>query len=745
MPIVSANNDTIYVAADAGSDGDGSITNPYNSISKALDDVGGEKNTIVLENGTYSEMNINIMKSVNIVGQEGAVIGETNRGLIFNISNTSTVSLTNLTFKNTFTNIIGAAVINSGNLYVDNVKFINNSARASSAIYNEGNLFVINSYFEGNSAFAYDGGAISNMENLTVVNSLFINNIALRNGGAIKHQGNKFKVINSTFIENDVYMWNDYGGAIYIWNSKAEIYNSTFKYNWGGNGGAISVGGENPESSALNVTQCVFENNRANVGTDIQIDNAAVNVNYSKILGGISVSNTSEVNFDYNWWGVNNPDFSEMLTSTKPEIYAVLNLTYIETTVKTGVYWVNTSQIVSEIPQLVGNITINSSKMEGVVFSREYEFNVTEGSNVIVCLDGEVQDITVINYIKTFLTAENVEMYYHDGSRLIAYLKDIDGNPLVDLQVIIGINGMQYYRMTDENGSVSIALNLDSGNYVSDVVFNSRIKKYLSCNTTLTVNILSTIKGNNVVKVFRNDTQYYAEFKDYKGNYLANGTTILFNINGVLYNRTVKENGLAKLNLNLAAGEYILTAYNTVTGEKCSNNITILSKIAENNNLVKYYKNDSQYTVKLIGDNGKAVGAGEKVTFNINGVFYTRTTNASGIAKLSINLPPGDYIITAEYKQCKVANNITVLPILSAKDITMKYRDGTKFTASLVDGQGKPYKGQNIQFNINGVFYNRVTDASGQAKLNINLLAGEYIITSSYNGANIANKITITA
>ena len=86
---------------------------------------------------------------------------------------------------------------------------------------------------------------------------------------------------------------------------------------------------------------------------------------------------------------------------------------------------------------------------------------------------------------------------------------------------------------------------------------------------------------------------------------------------------------------------------------------------------------------------------------------------------------------------------IVILPVLSAEDIDMKYRDGTKFVATLVDGQGKAYAGQNVTFNINGVFYNRLTDGNGQAKLNINLMAGEYIITSSYNGSNIANKITI--
>ena len=159
--------------------------------------------------------------------------------------------------------------------------------------------------------------------------------------------------------------------------------------------------------------------------------------------------------------------------------------------------------------------------------------------------------------------------------------------------------------------------------------------------------------------------------------------------------------------------------------------------------MVKYFKNDSQYVVRLIGDDGNPVGAGETVTFNINGVMYERTTNASGYAKLNINLGPGDYVITAMYGGCNVANNIKVKPVLNATDITMSYRDGTQFKASLVDGQGNPYAGQNITFNINGIFYNRTTDSQGIAKLNINLMAGEYIITSMYNNAAISNKITI--
>ncbi|WP_296885544.1 hypothetical protein, partial [uncultured Methanobrevibacter sp.] len=60
-------------------------------------------------------------------------------------------------------------------------------------------------------------------------------------------------------------------------------------------------------------------------------------------------------------------------------------------------------------------------------------------------------------------------------------------------------------------------------------------------------------------------------------------------------------------------------------------------------------------------------------------------------------------------------------------------------------GEGNPLANTNVTFNINGVFYNRTTDSDGIAKLNIRLMPGEYIITSSYNECYISNKITVTA
>ena len=352
--------------------------------------------------------------------------------------------------------------------------------------------------------------------------------------------------------------------------------------------------------------------------------------------------------------------------------------------------------------------------------------------------------ITVLPDTTTIISVDDLLMYYKDGSRLYINLSDVRGNPLVNESVIISLNGANYTRATNENGTASIAINLNSGNYTVGLYYNGT-ETHDAANATALITILPTVNGTDVVKVFRNGTQYYATFLDNKGNYLAEGTNVTFNINGVTYTRQINgSEGRARLNINLAQGDYIITAINPVTGEMAANNITVIPRIVNNNDLVKYYKNDSQYYVTLLGDDGKPVGANETVTFNINGVMYERKTNESGIARLNINLQPGEYVITAMYKDCNVANNITVLPVLKAENVTMVYKDGTQFKASLVDGQGNPLANTNVTFNINGVFYQRTTDSNGVAALNINLMPGEYIITSSYNGTNIANTIKIS-
>ncbi|SDA64430.1 C1 family peptidase, partial [Methanobrevibacter millerae] len=238
----------------------------------------------------------------------------------------------------------------------------------------------------------------------------------------------------------------------------------------------------------------------------------------------------------------------------------------------------------------------------------------------------------------------------------------------------------------------------------------------------------------DLVKIYKNDSKFEANIG------VAN-QTVTFEVNGGTYNRTSDENGTARIAINLNPGEY--TIKTTFNGTTVENSITVLPTLIADN-LVKYFRNASQFYVTLIDGQGNPV-AGQNVTMNINGVFYTRVTNENGTARLNINLNPGEYILTAidPLTGLQMSYNITVLSILEADDLEMNYKDGSTFNVTVLDGQGNPLAGVSVTFNINGVFYNRTTDSNGIARLNINLMAGEYIITSEYDDLKISNTITI--
>ena len=312
--------------------------------------------------------------------------------------------------------------------------------------------------------------------------------------------------------------------------------------------------------------------------------------------------------------------------------------------------------------------------------------------------------------------------------------------------VLVDVDGTGYY-VPVKDGKASFDLpELAPGNHAVTVTYTGD-KKYDSSSVSKTiavVNPVETIVSENLTKIEKSPDRFVAKFSDKDGKALAN-TKVTFAINGGTYTRTTDANGEASFAISLPAGTYTMITTNPVTGDTKENSITVLSRFVENRDVTKYFRNATQYVLKVLGDDGKPAAAGEVVTFNINGVFYNRTVNATGHVKMNINLNPGNYVITAEYKGCKVSNNINVLPVLTGKDLTKKFGEPGQFEATLVDGQGKAYANQKISFNINGVFYERTTNANGIAKLNINLQPGAYIITSTYGQASISNKVTVTA
>ena len=390
---------------------------------------------------------------------------------------------------------------------------------------------------------------------------------------------------------------------------------------------------------------------------------------------------------------------------------------------------------------------------------KKYTANVTNGTakvnipalsagnhNITTTYSGDAKydsmtkkgNITVIPNVN--LDVNDVVMFYHDGTRLVAKLTDSQGKPIVNATIYFNINGVDYAKSTDDNGTAYMGLNLDSNVYAVTVTYNgSDIYSKISKNVTVTIN--PSIIAKDLVKMYQNDTKFYAKFIGSDGKALVN-TTVRFNIHGVFYNRTTNDDGIAELGIMLRPGNYILTAYNPVTGEEQGFNITVKSLIVQND-LTKYYLNASKFEATIYDKNG-SLAVNKTVTFNIHGVFYTRSTDDKGVVSLGISLRPGEYIITTIYEGLAVGNNITVLPTLVTSDLNMTHEDGSNFTAQTLDGQGKPLANQNVTFNINGVFYNKVTDENGVASLAMRLMSGKYIITSYWNDFQTGNTIIIS-
>lgn len=347
------------------------------------------------------------------------------------------------------------------------------------------------------------------------------------------------------------------------------------------------------------------------------------------------------------------------------------------------------------------------------------------------------------NSTESSIVSSDLVKYYKNDSQYEATFFDASGNPLVNKIIPVEINGMTYNRTTDVNGLLMFSINLNPGSYVIKVT-NPATNEFALNNIT----VLPTLIGSDVRKSFRNATQYNVKVLDGQGAPLANAD-VRFNINGLLYDRTTDKNGIATMNINLRPGNYIITAYNILKGEATSNNITVLSTIY-GKDIKKHYRNATQYHANFTDSQGNPL-ANTNVTFNINGVFYNRTTNENGTATMNINLNPAKYIITAinPVTTEQIGNTIEVLSKIVVKNsqsggnISMEYNSGSKYTVVLYNDDGTIAKNKKVSFNINGVFYTRTSDENGTAYLPINLIPGDYGITSNFEGNVAYNLIKV--
>lgn len=351
----------------------------------------------------------------------------------------------------------------------------------------------------------------------------------------------------------------------------------------------------------------------------------------------------------------------------------------------------------------------------------------TETGDVDIDPPSGINNTNIVTYSKSsdtqepIISSKDLSMYYGNGSRYEVSVYNNDG--IIKYQdnakslVIFNINGMNYTKEL-VNGKASIGINLNPGNYTITTFYPYADKITTKINN---IEVLSTIQANDVVKFFRNGTQYYAKFLDGSGNPLVNGN-VTFNINGVFYKKQTNASGIAKLNIALLPNEYILTAIHP-NGLMYGSNITVLSTVF-GEDIVKFFRNGTQYYAKFLDDFGNPLVNGT-VTFNINGVLYEKQTDSEGMAKLNINLLPGEYILTAMHLNSEAKSNIIkVLTTISAEDISLVENKTGTLVIKTYDGAA------NVSVIIDGVEYIVKTNKEGIATLNLSLSKGDHAVFS---------------
>ena len=335
--------------------------------------------------------------------------------------------------------------------------------------------------------------------------------------------------------------------------------------------------------------------------------------------------------------------------------------------------------------------------------------------NNVINTDLEVDDNNIIQPNTTDVKSDvsidihDFEMYYKNGTKLSGKLLDNNSNPIINQTVTININGMSYNKITDSNGTFGMNINLDPNVYNFTVAYNGS-DIYNPALKNAKVTILSVIESNDLVKYYRNESQYYATFLDEKGNPIANNTAVTFNINGVFYTQYTNENGTAKLNINLNPGNYIITAMHP-DGLQTGNNVFV------NKTLITYdisqpcnKTGTATFTAEVLDGQGRPL-SNASVTFLIAGKVLTKITDEKGIAFINIKAYPGVYTITTTYNGYSVGKTLEI------------YNNETGF------------KRYNLGSNENGTVYLYKSIGNTSSKVRVAYIIGVHVTENAVHKA----------
>ena len=131
--------------------------------------------------------------------------------------------------------------------------------------------------------------------------------------------------------------------------------------------------------------------------------------------------------------------------------------------------------------------------------------------------------------------------------------------------------------------------------------------------------------------------------------------------------------------------------------------------------------------VNHFGYSHHGIYAGKAVS-DENGIakfIYQIPASFTGSYSISANASGNDYYF-ANSATSKLTIGDMVYNVISAKDVVMYYKNGTRLEGTLKDLNGNVISGANVKVTVNGVTYTKTTDKDGKFSMGLSLVAGEY-------------------
>ena len=263
--------EVIYVSMSGDDNNDGSRDAPVATLKHAIEIA--ERGKIVIMNGDYTITETLIIdKDLDITGMGTVTINGNQLGIMENSAN---LNLTNIVFTN--------AKLATGSVIKDNGNTTINGCTFYSCVTTSGS----------------SAGPVNNLKGTMVINnSKFYQNKGAR-GVVASQQGTKLIINNSEFYDNDCTSITNCYGIVYSTSAETTVENTIFRNNKDKQGGAIWASrSTSATTGSLEVINCTFENNVANVGTGGAIfasGNVDVNVEKSTFINNTAIKSASGV------------------------------------------------------------------------------------------------------------------------------------------------------------------------------------------------------------------------------------------------------------------------------------------------------------------------------------------------------------------------------------------------------------------------------------------------------------------